>query len=118
MLLEAEFPKIYGITNSVICTPYDSSSRESIRVPSSQETKNCSARLEHLIKISKAKVLVAIGQKAKMQLTKLKYDPYVMIHPSSILRSSGGKGSSGAKGIIEFKKNVLLLKKILEDLND
>lgn len=53
------------ITNSVLCTPFDSSAESGIRIPASDEVKACSSRLYTFIHICAPAVIVPMGMVAE-----------------------------------------------------
>ncbi len=109
-MMEAGIMTYYrGYTNAIACTPYDSPKRDFIRQPAKDEIKACSPRLRDLINSSSPRKIIALGDKAKQALTLLKVDFVALAHPMAIIRK-GGEGS------VDYKRLVLQLKKIKEEL--
>lgn len=90
ILEEALEPDIsYCITNSILCTPFTSDHRATIRTPSPSEVKECAPHLTTLCKQLKPKHLIALGKIAEKSILELRkkipLPPHIYIlHPSMI----------------------------------
>jgi len=108
-----------GITNTILCTPFEDSTRSSIREPSKEETKNCSSRLLNLLQINAPKLVIALGKVAERTLKQLKVQHHTIPHPSDILRSGGEESVSYARTVLTLKEILastpLLPRKPIED---
>lgn len=107
ILEEAVPPHVpYLITNSILCTPFTSSNRDTIRPPSLSEIEECSSHLIRLVKITRPKGLIALGVVAERSIKRIiPYHPLPYIHvthPSKIMQS--------AKYRYEFDNAVLKIK--------
>ena len=93
-----------GITNTVLCTPYEDSTRVSIREPTKEETKCCSERLLDFLKVNPPKLIIALGKVAERTLKQLKVQHQAVLHPSAILRSGGEESVAYARTILNLKE--------------
>lgn len=108
-----------GITNAILCTPYDNDARDYIREPTKEELKNCSPRLLDLLKITSPKLIFALGKISERTLKQLKVQYVPLIHPHDILRSGGEESVSYARTILTIKATIkshpLLPRKLHEE---
>ena len=101
-----------GLVHAILCTPFESSLRDTIRPPTLEEMKNCSGKLGQLIDLIKPEIIVSVGKKAEQSLKKLKKEFHPLNNLSLILAHGGFQS---AKGQVLIKKNVLTLRKLYED---
>jgi DNA polymerase len=109
MLVKAGYKEEdYLITNAILCTPFEDSTKTRIRAPENNELKNCSKRLAEFIDIISPRKIVAVGKKAEMALKLLKLEHTPIVHPAFILRK-------GSVGVVAMKRSILTLKRVLND---
>lgn len=101
--------KYRAFTNTVICTPYKDKQRKAFREPVKEELKACSSRLKEIINILSPQKIVALGPKAKQALIMLKLEHLQYASGLEILKK-GGKGS------VAYKRLVLQLRQLKEEL--
>lgn len=100
-------PKDYFVTNAVLCTPFESDARDTIRTPTKFEYTTCSKKnLKELLEILKPRLIIALGKIAHISLSQLKVEHDLLAHPAFILRN-GGEGS------IDYARFILQLRNIL-----
>jgi uracil-DNA glycosylase family 4 len=112
ILDEALEPDIsYCITNSILCTPFTSDSRYTIRTPSLSEVRECTVHLTTLCKQLQPKHVIALGKIAEKAIVEIRKK---IILPTSIYILHPSMISQAKDYNYQFDKAVLTIQEYLK----
>lgn len=105
-----------AFANVISCIPLDE--KNNIRLPSQEEMDACSGRLQEFISISKASVIVAVGDIAAKRLKSIQRSSSVqhlfsITHPARVLRAGRGEVAElRLQAITQLREAITLAAKI------
>jgi len=93
----------FAMTNAVACKPVDENgiSHGMTRKPKAAEMKECSPRLNALLKIANPALIVLVGKVAKTATKDLDGRIAEIVHPASLLRMDEGQYALGFKRAVK-----------------
>lgn len=94
-----------GFANLLLCIPWNDD-KDSIRPPKQSEIKACRPRLLDLLKETKPRVIVCVGQVSAKAIPEGAWELKHIIHPSAILRMDE------RKQIVPIKRTINTLKSL------
>jgi len=101
----------YIITNSILCTPFKDTDRDSIRAPNNIEISSCSSHIQSLVNEIRPKYVIALGRIAEKTCKLLKIPHYIyVLHPSRIMQST--------KSDYEYDNAILNIKRYVYGTGD
>jgi hypothetical protein len=104
----------YAITNLVGCIPLDNNNTKTAEPPE-EAIKACEKRLEELVKISRATVLIKVGKLAEQHVDFFDIPSVAIVHPAAILRMDvSQQGLAIQRAIVALEGAMDLLEAIRE----